>query len=64
MPYSTQVCGRTRSLLRRAILPVVKAWPGDHGRRFAQHGRYLLRGELAAIERAEIGELALGGRGG
>src|SRR5262249_35696064 len=34
----------------------------DHGRRFAQHRRHLLRGELAAVERAEIGELALRGR--
>ena len=35
---------------------------GDHGRRFAQHGRDLLRRELAAVEGAEIGELALGRR--
>src|SRR3954463_3658807 len=30
----------------------------DHGRRLAQHGRDPLRCQLAAIERAEIGELA------
>ena len=34
----------------------------DHGRGFAQHRRNLLRRKLAAIERAEIGELALGRR--
>ena len=27
MPNSTQVCGSTRSPLRRVILPVVNAWP-------------------------------------
>ncbi len=49
-------------MLRRVILPVVKAWPGDHGRRLAQHRGDALRGELAAVQRAEIGELALGRR--
>ena len=41
----------------RLILPVVKAWSGDHRRRLAQHRRDLLRGDLAAVERAEFAEL-------
>ena len=52
-----------RSPLRALDLAGGESMAGDHGRRLAQHGRDLLRRQLPAIQRAEIGELALGRRG-
>ena len=61
MPNSTQVFGRMRSIAAALDLAGGEGVTRDHGRRFAQHVVTFLRGELAAVKHAEIGELALVG---